>query len=240
MTMSRLTHHISHQFDKELEDIRSKVLAMGGLVEEHIHKVLECFAKGDFDEAEYVAVNDFKVNALEVEIDDDCTEILLRRQPAATDLRLVLSVSKTITDLERIGDLVKNNAKRMLASRSQPQLPPGAASLELMNTRVGEQLARTLQSLERRDDALAQEVWRRDVEIDTLQTALFRELLTYMMEDPRNIGHCTHLLFCARNLERMGDHATNIVEQVHYIVTGQNMPIDRPKGDASNLPEGGS
>ena len=98
MTMSRLTHHISHQFDKELEDIRSKVLAMGGLVEEHIHKVLECFTKGDFDEAEYVAVNDFKVNALEVEIDDDCTEILLRRQPAATDLRLVLSVSKTITD----------------------------------------------------------------------------------------------------------------------------------------------
>ena len=117
MVMSRMTHHISQQFDKELEDIRSKVLAMGGLVEDHLQKVLETLAKGDFEGAEYVAVNDYKVNALEVEIDGDCTEILLCRQPAASDLRLVLAVSKTITDLERIGDEAEKIARLALNLR---------------------------------------------------------------------------------------------------------------------------
>ena len=136
-----------------------------------------------------------------------------------------------------IGDLVKNNAKRMLATGALPPLPAGAASLERLNERVAEQLEHTLEALELRDDETAQEVWLSDVEIDRMQNAMFRELLTYMMEDSRNIGRCTHLLFCARNLERIGDHATNIAEQVHYIVTGKTMPIDRPKGDLSSSSE---
>ena len=122
MAVSNLPHHISQQFDKELEDIRSKVLAMGGLVEDHLQRVLETLAKGSFEHAEYVAVNDFKVNALEVDIDSDCTEILLRRQPAAGDLRLVLAVSKTITDLERVGDEAEKIARLVLNLRNSTAL----------------------------------------------------------------------------------------------------------------------
>lgn len=235
-----MSQHIVTAFDADLKALDDMVLTMGRAVIRQHQSGSELLASRDQLLAGRIIDSDRSIDDLQLAIEEKAIQTIARRQPMAVDLRTVIATLKIATDLERIGDLVKNNAKRMLASRSQPQLPPGAASLELMNTRVGEQLARTLQSLERRDDALAQEVWRRDVEIDTLQTALFRELLTYMMEDPRNIGHCTHLLFCARNLERMGDHATNIVEQVHYIVTGQNMPIDRPKGDASNLPEGGS
>ena len=229
MTMSRLTHHISHQFDRELEDIRSKVLAMGGLVEEHIHKVLECFAKGDFDEAEYVAVNDFKVNALEVEIDDDCTEILLRRQPAATDLRLVLSVSKTITDLERIGDEAEKIARLVLNLRGSGGISPYYLGMLSMGHHVRRMVRAALDAFARMDSESAFKIAQEDREIDAETDAIMRYLITYMMEDPRTISASIDLVFVAKAIERVGDHAKNLAEQVIYIVKGADVRHNTPE-----------
>ena len=223
MTMSRLTHHISHQFDKELEDIRSKVLAMGGLVEEHIHKVLECFAKGDFDEAEYVAVNDFKVNALEVEIDDDCTEILLRRQPAATDLRLVLSVSKTITDLERIGDEAEKIARLVLNLRGSGGISSYYMGMLSMGHHVRRMVRAALDAFARMDSESAFRIAQEDREIDAETDAIMRYLITYMMEDPRLITRVLDAVLSVRAFERIGDHARNICENVIYLVEGKDV-----------------
>ena len=223
MTMSRLTHHISQQFDKELEDIRSKVLAMGGLVEEHIHKVLECFAKGDFDEAEYVAVNDFKVNALEIEIDDDCTEILLRRQPAATDLRLVLSVSRTITDLERIGDEAEKIARLVLNLRGSGGISSYYLGMLSMGHHVRRMVRASLDAFARMDSEAAFKIAQEDREIDTETDAIMRYLITYMMEDPRSITRVLDAVLSVRAFERIGDHARNICENVIYLVEGKNV-----------------
>ncbi len=223
MTMSRLTHHISHQFDKELEDIRSKVLAMGGLVEEHIHKVLECFARGDFDEAEYVAVNDFKVNALEIEIDDDCTEILLRRQPAATDLRLVLSVSRTITDLERIGDEAEKIARLVLNLRGSGGISSYYLGMLSMGHHVRRMVRASLDAFARMDSESAFKIAQEDREIDAETDAIMRYLITYMMEDPRSITRVLDAVLSVRAFERIGDHARNICENVIYLVEGKNV-----------------
>ena len=223
MTMSRLTHHISHQFDKELEDIRSKVLAMGGLVEENIHKVLECFARGDFDEAEYVAVNDFKVNALEVEIDQDCTEILLRRQPAATDLRLVLSVSKTITDLERIGDEAEKIARLVLNLRGSGGISSYYLGMLSMGHHVRRMVRSALDAFARMDSESAFRIAQEDREIDAETDAIMRYLITYMMEDPRSITRVLDAVLSVRAFERIGDHARNICENVIYLVEGKDV-----------------
>lgn len=223
MTMSRLTHHISHQFDKELEDIRSKVLAMGGLVEEHIHKVLECFSRGDFDEAEYVAVNDFKVNALELEIDDDCTAILLRRQPAATDLRLVLSVSKTITDLERIGDEAEKIARLVLNLRGSGGISSYYLGMLSMGHHVRRMVRAALDAFARMDSESAFRVAQEDREIDAETDAIMRYLITYMMEDPRSISRVLDAVLSVRAFERIGDHARNICENVIYLVEGKDV-----------------
>ena len=223
MTMSRLTHHISHQFDKELEDIRSKVLAMGGLVEEHIHKVLECFARGDFDEAEYVAVNDFKVNALELEIDDDCTAILLRRQPAATDLRLVLSVSKTITDLERIGDEAEKIARLVLNLRGSGGISSYYLGMLSMGHHVRRMVRAALDAFARMDSESAFRIAQEDREIDAETDAIMRYLITYMMEDPRSISRVLDAVLSVRAFERIGDHARNICENVIYLVEGKDV-----------------
>ncbi len=223
MTMSRLTHHISHQFDKELEDIRSKVLAMGGLVEEHIHKVLECFSRGDFDEAEYVAVNDFKVNALELEIDDDCTAILLRRQPAATDLRLVLSVSKTITDLERIGDEAEKIARLVLNLRGSGGISSYYLGMLSMGHHVRRMVRAALDAFARMDSESAFRIAQEDREIDAETDAIMRYLITYMMEDPRSISRVLDAVLSVRAFERIGDHARNICENVIYLVEGKDV-----------------
>ena len=223
MTMSRLTHHISHQFDKELEDIRSKVLAMGGLVEEHIHKVLECFSRGDFDEAEYVAVNDFKVNALELEIDDDCTAILLRRQPAATDLRLVLSVSKTITDLERIADEAEKIARLVLNLRGSGGISSYYLGMLSMGHHVRRMVRAALDAFARMDSESAFRIAQEDREIDAETDAIMRYLITYMMEDPRSISRVLDAVLSVRAFERIGDHARNICENVIYLVEGKDV-----------------
>ncbi len=226
-----MTQHTVSSFDEELKSLDDMVMKMARSVIRQHGDCSALMSARDAVLAGRIIDGDRAIDDLQAAIEDETVRVIAKRQPLAIDLRTVISTLKMATDLERIGDLVKNNAKRMLASSAQSQLPPGAANLTLLNERVGDQLERMLEAFEQRDEKLAKEVWLRDIEIDTLQTSLFRELLTYMMEDPRNIGYCTHLLFCARNLERIGDHATNIAEQVHYIVTGTNMPVDRPKGD---------
>ena len=233
-----MTQHTVTAFDADLKALNDLVLKMGNSVL-HQHQEGSSLATGfDAGLAQRIIEGDRAIDDLQHEIEEKAIQVIARRQPMAVDLRTVIANLKIATDLERIGDLVKNNAKRMLASAGQSLLPPGVASLERLNEAVGQQIERTLEAFEQRDDSLAQEVWLADVEVDQLQSSMFRELLTYMMEDPRNIGQCTHLLFCARNLERIGDHATNIAEQVHYVVTGKTMPTDRPKGDTSSSPRG--
>ena len=223
MVTSRLTHHISHQFDKELEDIRSKVLAMGGLVEDHIQKILECFAKNDFDAAEYVAVSDFQVNALEVEIDGDCTEILLRRQPAASDLRLVLAVSKTITDLERIGDEAEKIARLVLKLRGAGGISSYYVGMLAMGHHVRRMVRAALDAFARMDTDAAFRVAQEDKEIDAETDAIMRYLITHMMEDPRSITRVLDAVLSVRAFERIGDHARNICENVIYLVAGKDV-----------------
>jgi len=223
MATSNLPHHISQQFDKELEDIRSKVLAMGGLVEDHLQRVLDCLSKGDLEAAEYVAVNDYKVNSLEVEIDSDCTEILLRRQPAAGDLRLVLSVSKTITDLERIGDESEKIARLILQLESSRPLTIYYVGMVGVGYHVRRMLRTALDAFARMDAAAALRVAQEDKEIDTETDAIMRQLITYMMEDPRAISPVLYAVLSLRALERIGDHARNICENVIYLVEGKDV-----------------
>ena len=233
-----MSQHTVSAFDADLKALNDLVLGMGRAVLNQHQEASTLPVSRDAKVARRIIDGDRAIDDMQQAIEERAIQIIARRQPMAVDLRTVIATLKIASDLERIGDLVKNNAKRMMAQGPHSPLPPGAASLERLNERVAEQLERMLEAFEQRDDDLAQEVWLSDVEIDTLQTSLFRELLTYMMEDPRNIGHCTHLLFCARNLERIGDHATNIAEQVHYIVTGKTMPVDRPKGDVTSGPQG--
>ena len=233
-----MSQHTVSAFDADLKALNDLVLDMGRAVLSQHQEASTLPTSRDAEHARRIIDGDRPIDDLQQAIEEKAIQIIARRQPMAVDLRTVIATLKIASDLERIGDLVKNNAKRIMAQGAHSPLPSGAASLERLNERVAEQLERMLEAFEQRDDDLAQEVWLSDVEIDRLQTSMFRELLTYMMEDPRNIGHCTHLLFCARNLERIGDHATNIAEQVHYIVTGKTMPTDRPKGDASSGAQG--
>jgi phosphate transport system protein len=159
---------------------------------------------------------------------------IARRQPLAVDLREIVSAIRVANDLERIGDLAKNIAKRVVAIGHAPVKLDIVASLSPLASRVGDQVKVVAGAYRDRNDAAAIDVWKSDGEVDTLHTSLFRELLTYMMEDPRSIGTCTHLLFCAKNLERIGDHATNIAEIVHYMTTGGVLATDRPKADESS------
>lgn len=223
MTSSRLPNHISQQFDNELEDIRSKVLAMGGLIEQHLAKVLAYFSKGEVEGVEYVSVSDYLVNALEVEIDNDCTDILARRQPAAGDLRLVLAVSKTITDLERMGDEAEKIARLILHEDDilvTGSYYHGAAAL---GKHVASMVRSALDSFARMDSEAAFKVAFEDRAIDTETADIMRQLMTYMMEDPRTISPCLDTILAVRALERIGDHANNIAENVIYLVEGKNV-----------------
>lgn len=223
MATNQRTHHISQQFDNELGELRSKVLAMGGLVEDHLTKALEALSKGDSELAEYVATNDYKVNKLEVEIDDECSAILLRRQPAAGDLRLVMSISKTITDLERIGDEVEKVGRialELIISESPKAYYIGIIS---MGNHVRRMLHDALDAFARMDSAAAFETALEDPEVDKEYDAILRQLITYMMEDPRSITRVLDAVLAVRAFERVGDHANNICENIIYFVEGRDI-----------------
>jgi phosphate transport system protein len=170
---------------------------------------------------------------LQREVEESAILTIARRQPLAVDLRETISAIRVSGDVERIGDLAKNIGKRALAIGGDFQPQKIVVGLQHMSDLVLGQLKDVLDAYSQQDTAKAIDVWKRDGAIDALYTSLFRELLTYMMEDPRNISFCTHLLFCAKNIERIGDHTTNIAETVHYLVTGETLAIDRPKADRS-------
>jgi len=230
MTMSE---HTIKAFDADLQDLTRVVAEMGGLAERQIVNAVEALDKRDIALAERVIADDGKIDALQREIEEKTILTIARRQPMAIDLREIVGALRVSNDLERIGDLAKNIAKRVAALDADFQPQQVMRGVEHMADLVLAQIKDVLDSFARRDAAEAVAVWRNDEEIDAVNNSLFRELLTYMMEDPRNISFCTHLLFCAKNIERMGDHATNIAETVYYMVEGRAMAEERPKGDTT-------
>ncbi len=230
-----MTEHIVSSFDTDLKELGRRVVEMGGQSERLVADSVQALVKRDAELAQKVIVLDGPVDLLQREIEEKAVLIIARRQPLAGDLREIVAAMRIANDLERIGDLAKNTAKRVLALTGEFHPQKLVRGVEHMSTIVLEQLKVVLDAYATRDEARALEVWQRDGEVDVLYTSLFRELLTYMMEDPRNISLCTHLLFCAKNIERIGDHATNVAETIHYLVTGQLLTEERPKQDTSSL-----
>jgi phosphate transport system protein len=226
-----MSEHIVRSYDQELELLDKKIAQMGGEVEQELAQGFDALERRDPKLAEAVAASDRKVDALETEIQELTIRMIARRQPMAVDLRHIMTALKIAGDLERTGDLAKNLAKRALAISGENHPKPLMTGLKHMVELALAQLKDVLDAFAERDAGKAIAVWRRDERIDAMYNSLFRELLTYMMEDPRNIGLCTHLLFAAKNIERVGDHTTNIAEDIHYLVHGVALPDDRPKGD---------
>jgi phosphate transport system protein len=206
---------------------------MGGLAEAQLANAIEAIAKRDGKLAEAAIGSDERVDKIQQTIEEQALKVLALRQPLAIDLRATLAAIKIANELERIGDLAKNIGKRALVLNREPPIRL-TQSLARMGRQTLAQLKMVLDAYSDRDAEAARNVWRHDEEIDELYNSLFRELLTYMMEDPRTIGLCTHLLFIAKNMERAGDHATNIAETVYHMVTGSYMRIDRPKADVTS------
>ena len=234
-----MIEHTARAFDTDLQELAGKVAEMGRLDDEQIAAAIAALVEQDTALAKRVAAADDRIDALQREIEEKAVATIARRQPMAVDLREIIGALRISNDLERVGDLAENIAKRVLLLTEDFRIHEIVLQLQHMVDLVRNQLARVLQSYERRDIAGALEVWRKDQEIDAIDTLLFRELLTYMMENPRNITFCTHMLFCAKNIERMGDHATNIAETVYYIVEGSQLKEERPKADVTsrgNLP----
>jgi phosphate transport system protein len=228
-----MSEHTIKAFDTELQDLTRVVIEMGGLAERQIVNALEALEKHDTVLAQRVIADDAKIDALQREVEEKSILTIARRQPMAVDLREVVGALRLSNDLERVGDLAKNIAKRVGALDTDFQPQQVMRGVEHMTDLVLAQLKEVLDSFAHRDIAKALAVWRGDEEIDAVNNSLFRELLTYMMEDPRNISYCIHLLFCAKNIERMGDHATNIAETVYYMVEGRALAEERPKGDTT-------
>lgn len=227
--------HISSAFDRDLEAVQAMIMKMGGLVEEAILNAALSLETRDEELAEKVRMGDKAIDALEEQIDQETARIIALRAPTAIDLRVILSVMKISTNLERIGDYAKNMAKRTTVLAQMTPINGAAASLRRMARETERMLRDALDAYIQRDDKLALEVIERDHDVDQMYNALFREFLTFMMEDPRNITPCMHLHFIAKNTERMGDHVTNIAEQVVYLVTGSFPEDNRPKSDMTSV-----
>ncbi len=224
--------HIVRSFESDLKRLDSLIAEMGGLAEAQLADAVDAMVRRDAERARIIAKADMKIDALEQAVDERAVRMLALRQPMADDLRVVIVALKTAAVIERIGDLAKNIAKRIQVLAQCPDLE-AARSIKRMADMVQEMIKDVLDAYVARDADKANDVRLRDEDVDDLYTSLFRELLTYMMEDPRNITPCTHLMFIAKNIERAGDHATNIADNVHFLVWGE-MPEDaRPKGDSS-------
>lgn len=226
--------HTVRSYDEELKFLAHKIAEMGGHAERMVEQSIAAIVNADKELAQRVIADDLFLDAAEREIDDKAITIIAKRQPMAIDLREIIGAIRISADLERVGDLGKNIAKRVAAVSDTRQSIKLYRGLETLAELALTQLKEVLDAYATRSVAQINIVRDRDDEIDAMYTSIFRELLTYMMEDPRNISSCTHLLFSAKNIERIGDHATNIAETVYYIVTGQQMPTERPKDDLSH------
>ena len=217
-----LNKHISGRFNEELENVRNHVLSMGGLVEQQLNLALDAVNSADADKARKVSENDYKVNAMEVNIDEECTRIIAKRQPAASDLRLVVAIAKTIADLERIGDEAVRIAKVALDSFTKDQQDL-LLNIDNMGRQVSRMLHDVLDAFARMDVQKAFEVHKEDAKVDREYEALTRQIMTYMMEDPRSIPKIMDLIWSVRSLERIGDRCQNIAEYVIYFVNGKDI-----------------
>ncbi len=231
-----MEQHIRSSFDKSLESVQAQVLRMGGMVEDALLRAAEALDKRDEALAEQVRQGDRAIDALEEMIHTECARIIATQSPTAGDLRTVLTVMRIVGSLERSGDYAKNLAKRSLVLNQMQLVSGSTGSIARMARSVVALLRDALDAFATRDAALAEDVRKRDADVDQMYNALFREFLTHMMEDPRNITACMHLHFIAKNIERVGDHATGIAEQVIYLVNGQLPDTDRPKADMTTLP----
>ncbi|MBX2831925.1 MAG: phosphate signaling complex protein PhoU [Rhodospirillales bacterium] len=227
--------HIVSSFDEELTRLNNIISQMGGLAESQLISAIRSIVKRDSELAEKVILSDHRIDVLEQEVQDFVVRFLALRQPMADDLRHVVTALKLSNDLERIGDLAKNIAKRAQVLNQIPPIRP-VQVIPNMGKLAQEIIKDVLDAYIEGDAEKAERVWARDQEVDDMYNSLFRELLTYMMEDPRNITASTHMLFIAKNIERIGDHATNIAETIYYRIKGEDLPaIDRPKNDAANF-----
>jgi phosphate transport system protein len=230
--MSEAPEHLVKSYELELKRLRGMLTEMGGMVENQVALASEAIVSRDSEAAARVVEADPKVDAVEHEVEQFVIRMLALRQPMAGDLRQIVAALKITGDLERIGDYAANVAKRSMVL-DQFSLPYSLTGLGQMARMVQDNLKTIIDAVGDGDTDKATEVWRSDQMVDDLYNAIFRELVTYMMEDPRNITPCTHLLFIAKNLERMGDHATNIAETIYYAAKGESLPQARPKGDMS-------
>jgi phosphate transport system protein len=227
--------HTAKAFDEDLQELNRLLSEMGGLAERQIADSVDALIRRDIALGTNVVAADAHVDQLQLVIEERAVLIIARRQPMAVDLREVVGAMRVATDLERIGDLSKNIGKRVSQLDSDFRPLKLIRGLEHMTELVQSQIKSVLDAYSARDLPAAMTVWKGDEEVDAICTSLFRELLTYMMEDPRNISFCIHLMFCAKNIERIGDHATNIAETVFYIIEGQQMMEKRPKGDMTTF-----
>ena len=230
-----MNEHTAKAFDVDLQELTRKVAEMGGLAEKEIADSIKALTRRDSELARRVIAIDPAVDTLQREIEEKGILTIARRQPMAVDLREVVGALRVSNDLERMGDLAKNIAKRVLALDGDFHPQKLIRGVEHMAALVLSQIKQVLDSYAARDLQTALAVWKGDQDVDAMCTSLFRELLTYMMEDPRNITFCIHLMFCAKNIERMGDHATNIAETVHYMIEGRPITDERPKGDTTKF-----
>lgn len=226
--------HIYSAFDEELKFLMRRISEMGGLAEQMVAESVRSLVNSDAALAQKVISDDVLMDAMEREIGDKAVITIAKRQPVASDLREIIGALRIAADLERVGDLGKSNSKRVVAVQATGVPRKLARGLEHLSDLALAQLKEVLDVYTTRSAEKAKSIRDRDEEIDAIYTSLFRELLTYMMEDPRNITTCTHLLFCAKNIERIGDHATNIAETIYYMATGSQPEGERPKDDSSN------
>jgi phosphate transport system protein len=234
-----MNEHTAKAFDVDLQDLTRKVAEMGGLAEKQTADAVEALTSRNVKVGAQVVASDAAIDALQREIEEKAVLVIARRQPMAVDLREIVGALRVCNDLERIGDLAKNIGKRIAALGGEFSPQKLIRGVDHMSALVLAQLKQVLDAYAAHDVASALEVWKGDEEIDAMCTSLFRELLTYMMEDPRNITFCIHLMFCAKNIERIGDHATNIAETVYYMIEGHQITEQRPKGDTTafaNMP----
>jgi phosphate transport system protein len=232
--MTTSAQHTVSSFDDDLKKLAGMINDMGNRAGRSLADATKALLERNVQLAQQVIASDRVIDVLQHDIEERAVATIARRQPMAVDLREIVSAIRVANDLERIGDLAKNVAKRVIAIGDRASPVNVTSGLGSLSGRVGEQLSQVMNAYRDRDDAAAIAVWKADDAIDGAFTSLFRELLTYMMEDPRSIGFCTHLLFCAKNLERVGDHATNIAETAHYVITGEMLSADRPKADDSS------
>ena len=232
--LNKPTDHIVKAFDEDLKRLNNVIAEMGGLAEAQLSQAVDCLVRRNSELATQVVQDDKRIDALETEVGQMTVRMLALRQPMAQDLREVVAAIKIASDIERIGDYAKNIAKRAIVLSAIAPMKP-AASIPRMSQLALSIIKDVLDAYIEKDAEGARAAWRRDEDVDEMYNSLFREMLTYMMEDPRNIGPCTHLLFIAKNIERIGDHATNIAEIVYFLVHGRSLDEERPKGDTTNV-----